>query len=124
MGYYSSVCLTTNKKGFNLLEKNTKQNDLKEWFEIEIMKENDKEYFCLVNNYCKWYSSYEEIVEFYQNLDKMTKLKIPFNFVRIGEDRGDIEEIDGNDYEKEFDIDLPEPYAETRIFIKGKDIIK
>lgn len=125
MGYYSSVAFTTNEKGFNKLNKLFEKygSVLREWYKVDILEEDE--------NHCKTYKVYNDDIKFYDMFEEVKPFRdfmadydeeehINYSFVRIGEEREDIEYESG--YSKELysegnkDIFRVEPVSYIEIY--------
>ena len=93
MGYRSEIAFKTTTEGFLLIKK--WNDEIKERADrplqyLEIHKTSSG-FYKLSHDYIKWYDSYPEIHNFEEFMSRLTEQNIPWAFVRIGEERDDIE---------------------------------
>lgn len=119
MGYYSDIKLVTTAKGIERLKRNmaTIDIDLDQWAD-RVVRSGYADFTLVVWKFRKWYPELPEINIFYFTLAQMKEDRIPYNYIRIGEDlnEGDIET-------KFFDPErvLPAIYADADIVLEYPD---
>ena len=94
MGYRSQVYLKTTTEGYVTIKR---RNDSVEDpthrilnYATEIKKTPSGFYRIYFDN-IKWYEYFEEVKHFMESLDILQEQEIPYSFIRIGEDSGDVE---------------------------------
>lgn len=94
MGYRSDVYLKTTTEGYLIIRK---RNDSIEYPDhrmlsyAESIKKTPNGFYRIEFNDIKWYESFEEVKHFMDSLEILKEQNIPYSFIRIGEDSGDIE---------------------------------
>ena len=103
MGYRSDVRIRTTKKGFEILEKEI-QNKLKEKnltedynllkvAKITVTIEDGKDAVTIDWECIKWYQGYKDVDIVMSSLSTLAEENIDYQYMRIGEEIADIEEI-------------------------------
>lgn len=119
MGYYSDIKLVTNTKGMERLKRNmsTINIDLDQWAD-RVVPSGYADFTLVVWKSRKWYPEFPEINILYFTLAQMKEDRIPYRYVRIGEDlnEGDIDT-------RYFDPEgvLPAMYADADIVVENLD---
>ena len=103
MGYRSDIRIRTTKKGFEILEKEiqkklkekelTEDYNLLKMAEITVKTEDKTEVVTIDWQYLKWYESYAEVNIIMSSLSALAEKDIDYQYMRIGEEIDDIEEI-------------------------------
>lgn len=93
MGYYSKVALKTTTEGYILLKR---FNDIIEKYEDKpfyalAISKTSSGFYKLSRYDIKWYDSNANVRNFYMGLDILDKNDVPYVFIRVGEEPGDIE---------------------------------
>ena len=94
MGYRSQVSLKTTTEGWLIIKR---RNDSIENPDHRILRYADSikrtpaGYYRIDFDDIKWYESYEEVKQFNNSLKVLQEQDIPYSFIRIGEDSGDVE---------------------------------
>lgn len=109
MGYRSQIYLKTTTEGWVLMKRmnsSVKNPEDKPLAYVDNILKTPEGYYKLEYYDLKWYNSYPQVQNFNKVLEQMDEQEIPYSFVRIGEDTGDIEHkrsypSDGMPYEIE-----------------------
>lgn len=128
MGYRSDVKCITTKEGFELIDKLvrkasgiTKENeDFEYWLTDEFNTSsiaNDK-YMLMEYDDIKWYSNDPAVQAFEQALERLEAQKIPYQFIRAGEDDEDVERKYGEPSDWQVYKDMPQLWLERKIVVE------
>ena len=127
MGYHSDVRVMTNLEGFEEMreiawklakEKNIDKThvllpefgqDQDEFFDYYDVQED---YLCFGFDWVKWYDDYNNVSLFMEVLKVVNESGIDWQFMRIGEDDGDIESISSDGF---YDSAIPVMRARVEI---------
>ena len=94
MGYRSQVYLKTTTEGYLLMKKlndSIENPDNRILSYAESIKKTPSGFYRIDFDDIKWYESFEEVKQFMKGLELLQEQDIPYSFIRIGEDPGDIE---------------------------------
>lgn len=120
MGYYSDVAFATTKEGWKRIQTNVKQANPDNYQYIvgdEYTHTTKHGYIVLLLNGVKWYDDwFPEVDAFMQTLKQFDKEHVPYSFMRLGEDYGDMERLEERDFDK--DRELPEFYINKEIEVE------
>ena len=131
MGYRSQVYLKTTTEGWVLLKKfndKIKEHDDQPLAYATVEKTSRGNYKITYED-LKWYDTYTQVKNFNLVLDKFDDQEIPYSYIRIGEDTGDIEHRRSYPEDMPYEIETFEPlidindeecYDET-IYEDGKE---
>lgn len=95
MGYRSEIALKTTAEGYTLLKLMNDNIEVKEEYDRLLyglkIEQTPDDFYRISHNYIKWYDYFEQVKNFEKALAKMNEDNIPYVFVRIGEEPGDVE---------------------------------
>lgn len=108
MGYRSDVKLVTTKEGWKRI-KHAVKTASPDWYTWLISDEYivpvcNSKYVLYEIEDVKWYEQYKEVESFMHSLFMFEHNNIPYNFIRLGEDWGDVEEHNNAMYDKYPDL--------------------
>lgn len=93
MGYRSDVALCIKKEDFEVLKEKTKTTECNILDDASTIRFDDEDdVVAIFWSYVKWYPEYEDVVVVENFIDELYDADKPFTFIRIGEERDDIEE--------------------------------
>lgn len=93
MGYRSQVYLKTTTEGWLVIKQfndKIENPDHRPLCGADISRTKSGFYKITFDD-VKWYDSYEEVENFNDALDLLEEQDIPYSFIRLGEDTGDVE---------------------------------
>ena len=94
MGYCSQVYLKTTTEGWLIIKRRNDSIEKPEHRPLQYAEEIKKTpsgFYKIWFSDIKWYEGYEEVKHFMDSLELLQIQDIPYSFIRIGEDSGDIE---------------------------------
>lgn len=94
MGYRSQVYLKTTTEGWLIIKRRNdsiENPDHRMLRYAESIKKTPSGFYKIEFDDIKWYESFEEVKHFIDSLGILQIQDIPYSFIRIGEDSGDIE---------------------------------
>ena len=94
MGYRSQVYLKTTTEGYLIIKRRNDSIENPEHRMLsyaESIKKTPTGFYRIDFDDIKWYESFEEVKQFMNSLELLQEQDIPFSFIRIGEDPGDVE---------------------------------
>ena len=94
MGYRSQVYLKTTTEGYIIIKRRNdsiENPDHRMLRYAESIKKTPSGFYKIEFDDIKWYESFEEVKHFMDSLELLQMQDIPYSFIRIGEDSGDIE---------------------------------
>lgn len=93
MGYRSDVALCIKKEDFEVLKEKTKATEYDILDSASTIRFDDEDgVVAIFWGYIKWYPEYEDVAVVENFIDELYDADKPFTFIRIGEERDDIEE--------------------------------
>ena len=93
MGYRSDVALCIKKEDYEVLKTNAEAAEYNILDSASTIRFDDEDGVVAIFWGCvKWYSEYEDVAVVEDLIDKLYDADKPFTFIRIGEERDDIEE--------------------------------
>lgn len=128
MGYRSDVKCITTKEGFELIDKLvrkasgvTKENEDHEYWltdEFNTTSICDSKYMLMEYDDVKWYNNDPAVQAFEQALERLEARKLPYQFLRVGENDEDVERkyCGGGDWQKY--KDMPQLWLERKIVVE------
>lgn len=93
MGYRSQVYLKTTTEGWLVIKQfndKIENPEHRPLYGADISRTKSGFYKITFDD-VKWYDSYIEVENFYDALDLLEEQDIPYSFIRLGEDTGDVE---------------------------------
>lgn len=117
MGYRSQIVLKTTTEGYILCQKfddsikNTEEKPL----DGLTIKRTASGFYKISHDYIKWYDSYPSVNNFNKMLVMLEEQEIPFTFIRIGEDDGDV------DTQYNYTDDMPDELSDVGVNIEIYD---
>ena len=116
MGYRSDIRIRTTKKGYEIIKKEVEKKTPKDYANVmqfaEINFKENNEIVTIDFIYLKWYECFEDVQAVMNSLEILKKKNIDFQFMRIGEELTDIEEI-WNVYNESFETFCCNRYFEN-----------
>lgn len=107
MGYRSDVKLVSTKEGWERIKRAVTIANLDNTYLVDdelVVPVCNGKYILYEIEWVKWYDSYAEVDAFMHALFLLEHDNIPYNFIRVGEDWGDIEEHSNTMYNKYPDL--------------------
>lgn len=96
MGYLSDIYFITNQEGYSLIVQDADaQSIVNVANSIEVNKEKD--YVLVIWQSIKWYPMYPPIRSFMDLLWELEEQGIPYRFIRLEEEFGDVDDIGNTD---------------------------
>lgn len=93
MGYRSEVYLKTTTEGWLLMKK--RNDSIEKGYDQPLygaeVNKTESGFYKIEFHDVKWYDSYKSVISFNEALSEMEANDIPFSFIRIGEETGDVE---------------------------------
>lgn len=93
MGYRSEVYLKTTTEGWLLMKK--RNDSIEKGYDQPLygaeVNKTESGFYKIEFHDVKWYDSYKSVINFNDALSEMEANDIPFSFIRIGEETGDVE---------------------------------
>ena len=114
MGYYSTIYLKTTTEGFILLKKahdSISDPEQKTLHNAEI-EQSSSGFYKIKFEEIKWYESFPQVKSFNRVLQDMKDKNIPYSFISIGEDIGDIVCDKNYTDDMPYEIDTFEPLVD------------
>lgn len=101
MGYRSDIRIRTTKKGYEIMkaevENFLKENNLDELWNLlkinGVSIDKTEKAITIEWSYLKWYEEYKDVQAIMKSLSILSEKNIDYQFMRIGEELDDIEEI-------------------------------
>lgn len=107
MGYRSDVKMVTTKEGWERIKHAVKAVNPDHTYLVDdelVVPVCNGKYMLYEINWTKWYDEYPEVDAFMRTLFLLERDNIPYNFIRVGEDWGDVEEHSNAMYDKYPDL--------------------
>ena len=93
MGYRSDVALCIKKEDYEVLKARAETAEYNILDSVSTIRFDDEDNVVAIFwGYVKWYSEYEDVAVVENLIDELYAADKPFTFIRIGEERDDIEE--------------------------------
>lgn len=115
MGYRSVVYLKTTSEGYTMMKQmndRTKEKEDKVLAYAEVYKTSSGNYKICWED-IKWYGSYEQIQNVNEVMSLMDEQEIPYSFIRIGEETGDVEHRRSYPEDMPYEIEAFEPVVDV-----------
>ena len=114
MGYRSTVYLKTTSEGYTMMKQmndRTKEKEDKVLAYAEVYKTSSGNYKICWED-IKWYSGYKQIQNVNEVMNLMDEQEIPYSFIRIGEETGDVEHRRSCPEDMPYEIEAFEPVVD------------
>ena len=115
MGYRSVVYLKTTSEGYTMMKQmndRTKEKEDKVLAYAEVYKTSSGNYKICWED-IKWYDSYKQIQNVNEVMSLMDEQEIPYSFIRIGEEVGDVEHRRSYPEDMPYEIEAFEPVVDV-----------